>query len=380
MFWAVLLDAARQYLSDMFGCDEDGGGDWATRASSHDVARATVLARRDALADSTLKSPPNVRRDFYDDATKATLVRVREYLRLWGFNPRVAGQTPASHVAALLARMPTLDFTKQRNHRGKVWYRQFARLYPKLYMLDLGAGLKSWNRWLDECVPEPWRSRIVIVTIDINPSMSPDIIGDITKWRAWLSRELTRLGHEFTRWHIVHFASECTEFCPQKNRKDKMDEERDLVGATWLAQMGMLAIIALRPYVWFIECSGAGSHALKTQPCMNCPEMNALLVDLTLCNAGAEIRKESSWWTNLPRSVLSTYGFPDKPCCHAKGRKCLWSLLFARHFRHVGGGRGAADPTLTATREQSMQYPQPLCAQFIASAVHAMLFFEEAAM
>lgn len=377
MFWETLVESARQYLCEMHGSDDDGGGSWVTQSSSHDVERATVLARRDALADDTLKSPPNFLRDYYAEVTEATLVRVREHLKTWGFRARVAGQIQASHVATRLAKMRTLDFERIRHHGRKSWNTQFPRVYGTLHMLDLGSGTKSWNRWLDECVPQPWRERFVVVTIDFDAKMKPDILGDITKWREWLARELKALGHEHTRWHVIHFASECTQFSPQKSRKNKMNEERDLVGATWLAQSGMQIILELRPLVWFIECSGAGSNALKTMPCMNCPELNERLVDLTLCNAGADIRKESSWWTNLPREILSVYGFPEKPCCHAQGRNCLWRIMFARHFRHVGGGGGADDPTLTATRNESMRYPPLLCAQWMSSAVHAMLYYEE---
>jgi len=50
--------------------------------------------------------------------------------------------------------------------------------------------------------------------------------------------------------------------------------------------------------------------------------------------------------------------------------------MFACHMRHVGGGRGPTSITLPATREESMQYPPMLCAQWIASAVHAMLYYE----
>ena len=378
MFWATLVELARQYLFEMHGGDADGGGAWTTQSSSHDVERAVVLARRAALADPTLKAPPNFVKCYYEAATEATIFRVRQYLRRWGFNPRVAGQIPSGHVASRLAMMPTLAFDRIRDHGRRKWNKQFERIYGTLYILELGSGLKSWNRWINECVATPWRARIVVVTIDYNAKMAPDILGDITKWRSWLMRELKTLGHENTRWHIIHFASECTEFSPQKSKRDKLDEERDLVGATWLAQCGMQVIIKLRPLVWFIECSGAGSNALKTMPCMDCTEMRARLVDLTLCNAGADIRKESSWWTNIPREILSIYGFPEKSCCHSEGRSCLWKLLFARHIRHVGGGRGAGDVTLTATREESMQYPPLLCAQWISSAVHAMLYFEEA--
>jgi len=50
--------------------------------------------------------------------------------------------------------------------------------------------------------------------------------------------------------------------------------------------------------------------------------------------------------------------------------------MFACHMRHVGGGRGPTSVTPLATREESMQYPPMLCAPWIASAAHAMLYYE----
>mmetsp|Transcript_7909 Transcript_7909/g.29199 ORF Transcript_7909/g.29199 Transcript_7909/m.29199 type:complete len:403 (-) Transcript_7909:164-1372(-) len=373
-FWDAVCEGTRLRLLDMHG--GGGGGDWTTRSSSHDVDRAIVLARRDALANESLRSPPNFVKDQYAPTTHATRARVRNYLSRWGFRARVAGQVPAAAVAKRLAITSGIDFTRIRDHGRLCWNRQFQRLFGRIQILDIGCGTKSWTRWLNHCVHDAWRGQIVIVTIDIEEKMRPDIRKDITKWRQWLRTELKRLGHERTRWHIVSFASECTEFCPLKNKLNKQDEERDLVGATWLAQSGMMMIIELQPLVWFIECSGAGGDALKTQKCMDCPEMRARLVDLTLCNAGADIQKDSSWWTNLPRDIYSVYGFPETSCAHAGGRKCLWKMLFACHMRHVGGGRGPTSITLPATREESMQYPPMLCAQWIASAVHAMLYYE----
>lgn len=196
------------------------------------------------------------------------------------------------------------------------------------------------------------------------------------RWMTWLRRELTRLGYGHVRkWHIVHFAAECTEYSPLKNGDERA---RDLPGAMWLAQSGMQLILHLKPLVWFIECSGAGSQALKTQPIMRDKRMRGKLVDVTLCNAGADIRKESSWWTNIPRTIYSIFGFPERPCNVAHGRKCIWELLLGRHVRHVGGRRGGDDATLYSDREHSMQYPNLLCAMWISSALYAMLKHDEA--
>ena len=196
------------------------------------------------------------------------------------------------------------------------------------------------------------------------------------RWMTWLRRELTRLGYGHVRkWHIVHFAAECTEYSPLKNGDERA---RDLPGAMWLAQSGMQLILHLKPLVWFIECSGAGSQALKTQPIMRDKRMRGKLVDVTLCNAGADIRKESSWWTNIPRTIYSIFGFPERPCNVAHGRKCIWELLLGRHVRHVGGRRGGDDATLSSDREHSMQYPNLLCSMWIGSALYAMLKHDEA--
>jgi len=374
-FWALLLERVRSRLTHLHGDENAFGGGWTRQATSYDVRRATILARRDVLANESVHFPPNFERDFFTDATELTLRRVRVELTRDGFNARVAGQLASSRVATRLATMPTLDWNRVRDVGKQTLRRAFRAYFVKLYILDVGTGTKSWTRWLIECVPQFFSSFFVIVTIDWDPARNPDILGDVTLWRDWLRRELVRLGYGNIRWHIVHFAAECVEFSPQKN---SADEERDLTYATWLAQCGMQLIIELRPLIWLIECSGAGAHALKTQPIMQ-GRMRDCLVDLTLCSVAMTLfRKESSWWTNIPRAIYSHYGFPDRPCSHAEGRKCMWRLVFGRHPAQVGGGHGRDDPTVSVKRDESMQYPPILCAQWIASAVHAMLHYEEA--
>lgn len=375
-FWANLGERVRTYLVAMHGDDNAQGGGWVRRSSRHDVERAAILARRDVMADTTVRKPPNFLRGAHDAPTRMTLRRIHRDLVRFGFNAHVAGRIAPSATAGRLASMSTLDFASPpRDHGRRTWWKAFTPLYgERLYILDVGCGRKSWTRWLTECVPEPWIGRFSIVTVDWDARMDPDILGDIMRWRTWLQCELAALGYEHvTRWHIVHFAAECTEYSPLKNGRDA---ERDLTCATWLASCGMELIIQMHPIIWMIECSGAGAHALKTQPIMQDARMSALLVNLTLCNFGAQIRKESSWWTNIPRTSLSTYGFPVRPCCDARGCKCLWAMLFGKHIRHVGGRRGGDTEVLGANREESMQYPNALCAMWITSALHAMLSYE----
>ena len=374
-FWCFLMELTRLYLVDMHGDDDACGGGWTKLASSYDVERAVILARREVLADTSVHAPPHFVRHENARSTEATLRKIRQHLSSFGHNARKAGQLPPWGVAARLASMPTLNFARKHDYGRLSWHKAFrTRFAGKIYVLDVGSGTKSWTRWLRESVPKPWRDAFVIVTIDWQKSWTPDIVADVTKWRTWLSREIKRAGFAHVkRWHIVHFAAECTEYSPQKNSHN---HARDLTYATWLAQSGMSLIIHLRPLIWLIECSGAGSHALKTQPIMQ-GGMKSLLVDLALCNAGADFRKQSSWWTNIPKAIYSLYGFPQASCAEKHGRKCLWSLVFGRHFRHVGGCHGGDDPTLGATREDSMQYPAILCAQWMSSAIHAMLCYDE---
>lgn len=368
-FWAVLVERVRQLL------DELHGDAWSRVSSADDVRRAVILARREVLADSDTKSPPRFLREQFAGVTERTLRKVRRYLKHFGFNPHVARRIATSDVARRLATMPTLDWTRQRDHGRRVWTKQLQRLFGKLYILDIGCGRKSWTRWLRECVDaQKAAQRFQIVTIDWDASMEPDIHADVTKWREWLHVELQKRGYGGVRFHIAHFAAECTEYSPLKNGR-----ERDLAYATWLAQCGMQMILELRPLVWFIECAGSGAHALQHQPIMNDDYMKRCHVDVTLCHCGADYRKHSSWWTNIPKHVYAHYGFPERPCCAANGRKCLWALLFDRHPRHVGGGHGGGDSTPSVAREECMTYPPLLCAQWMSSALHAMLTYEEAA-
>ena len=292
------MELTRLYLVDMHGDDDACGGGWTKLASSYDVERAVILARREVLADTSVHAPPHFVRHENARSTEATLRKIRQHLSSFGHNARKAGQLPPWGVAARLASMPTLNFARKHDYGRLSWHKAFrTRFAGKIYVLDVGSGTKSWTRWLRESVPKPWRGAFVIVTIDWQKSWTPDIVADVTKWRTWLSREIKRAGFAHVkRWHIVHFAAECTEYSPQKNSHN---HARDLTYATWLAQSGMSLIIHLRPLIWLIECSGAGSHALKTQPIMQ-GGMKSLLVDLALCNAGADFRKQSSWWTNIP--------------------------------------------------------------------------------
>lgn len=373
-FWSLLFERVRQLLEELHGDSESPGGGWSRRSSTNDVTRATILARREVLADSDTRRPHNFLRGEFAHVSEETLRRVRSFLATYGFNARVAGQVASSDVAFRLSTMPTLDWSRERDHGRRVWTKQLQRLFGKLYILDIGCGRKSWSRWPRECVASKKAARrFEVVTIDWDVSMEPDIRADITKWRAWLHVELEKRGHGGVRFHIVHFAAECTEYSPLKNGR-----ERDLAYATWLAQCGMLMILELRPLVWFIECAGSGAHALQHQPIMNDAHMKRCHVDLTLCHCGADYRKHSSWWTNIPKNVYAHYGFPERPCCAANGRKCLWALLFDRHPRHVGGGHGGGDSTPSVAREECMTYPPLLCAQWMASALHAMLTYEEA--
>jgi len=252
----------------MHGDDNAQGGGWVRRSSRHDVERAAILARRDMMADTTVRKPPNFLRGAHDAPTRMTLRRIHRGLVRFGFNAHVAGRIAPSATAGRLASISTLDFASPpRAHGRRTWWKAFTPLYgERLYILDIGCGHKSWMRWLTECVPEPWIGRFSIVTVDWDARMNPDILGDITRWRTWLQGELAALGYEHvTRWHIVHFAAECTEYSPLKNGRDA---ERDLTCATWLASCGMELIIQMHPIIWMIECSGAGAHALKTQPIM----------------------------------------------------------------------------------------------------------------
>ncbi len=374
-FWTVLYECVRTLLIELHGePNAAGDGGWITETTSYDVSRAIVLARRVVIkSGSTYRIPHNFLKCFYDGVTEQTCSRIRRYLQTWGFNARVAGQLAPSTTARRLAMMPTLDWERQRMHGRRAWYTQFKRIYGTLHILDVGAGCKSWSRWLSRCVPAAFANSVVVVTIDCKEELEPDILADITKWRTWLREKLRALGYEGVRFHIVHFAAECTEYSQLKNGLD-----RDLPYATWLAQCGMQMILELKPLIWFIECAGSGANALKHQPVMQDPCMQRCHVDLTLCHVGTDYRKQSSWWTNVPRVVYAHYGFPESPCCSREGRKCIWELVFGRHPRHVGGSRGGDDPTRGVPREECMMYPELLCAQWIASALHCMLYYPDA--
>lgn len=371
-FWALLIERTRQLLEELHGDEHASGGGWARRASTHDVERAAILARREIVDDPETKTPPHFLRDYFAGVTEVSLRRIRRYLAEYGFDAYRAGQIAQSAICARLAAMPTLNWDQPREHGRRSWSKQFSNIFGTLYILDIGCGRKSWTRWLAECALAKWTKSVVIVTIDWDPKMTPSICADITTWRAWLRRELNSRGYGGVRFHIVHFAAECTEYSMLKNGLD-----RDLPYANWLALSGMNMIIELKPLIWLIECAGSGPTALRHQSIMNDPLMEACHVDLTLCNAGTDYRKESSWWTNIPKSVYSHYGFPERPCSCAHGRKCLWELVFARHPRHVGGSRGGDDPTGSVARDECMMYPELLCAQWIASALHCMLTYEE---
>ena len=347
-------------------------------SSADDVRRAVILARREVLADSDTKSPARFLREHFAGVTERTLRKVRRYLKHFGFNPHVARRIATSDVARRLATMPTLDWSRQRDHGRRHWSKQLHRLFGKIYILDIGCGRKSWTRWLETYVGEKNRHRFEVVTIDWDDSMEPDICADITKWRTWLYVELEKRGYGAVRFHIVHFAAECTEYSPLKNGRS-----RDLAYATWLAQCGMQMMLELRPVVWFIECAGSGAHALQHQPIMNDAHMKRCHVDVTLCHHGADYRKHSSWWCSIPKRVLSYYGVPDAPCCAANGQKCVWSMLLGYHPRHVGGGHARRFArrlrTPSVARDECMTYPSLFCNQLMASALHAMLTYEEAA-
>ena len=345
-FWAVLVERVRQLLEELHGDSDAPDGGWVRRSSTSDVQRATILARREVLADSDMKSPARFLREHFAGVTERTLRKVRRYLKHFGFNPHIARRIATSDVARRLATMPTLDWSHRLNHGRRAWTKQLLRMFGKVHILDVGCGPKSWKHWLSCVDPRQAARHFELVTIDWDASMGPDIHADITTWREWLHVELEKRGYGGVRFHIVHFAAECTEYSPFKNRR-----ERDLTYETWLAQCGMQMILELRPLVWCIESAGSGADALQHQPIMKDARMKRRHIDLTYRNLG-------SWWTNLPKDACAAYGIRPKSRCEALLERVL-------HLRFDGGG-------------QNTMYPHVLVAQWMGSALEAMLHYEEA--
>ena len=191
----------------------------------------------------------------------------------------------------LSAEQPELAQVIQagRSQTGHIRFNHMTLRPPRrrrrpLYVLLLCSGRsRSVEKYLRHRDPFT-----VIYTLDVDPTASPTLCGDVRNWRELLGQVVLPPGQE---WDLIWTSPPC------KLLSNANTSGAPIAPALELVRACMACIRALRPRLWILENPASGPRALHKQPLMQAYEK--LRVTTSYCWYGAWYRKATSFWTNF---------------------------------------------------------------------------------
>ena len=233
----------------------------------------------------------------------------------------------------------------------------------RFFMLELGCGTKSFDRYVKRLGVKA--NHMVIVTVDLDASRDPTWCEDITDFDAWLPRRLRQMRDEyrdFENFHYVHFSPDCRELSASKTRGT-----RYVAQALELVLFGMNLILRLRPPCWTLECSASGDHRLAKQRIMQGLKGRKLERPIHFCKCGGEGNfKPGDWWSSFPRSFVRDVANEHRCDVHSK---CLGSWLNGGlHLKTSQNGRSASG-TPGMALDDLMRFPDGLVDTWLSKVV-----------
>jgi hypothetical protein len=211
-----------------------------------------------------------------------------------------------------------------------------AKVRRQPRVLELCCGTKSATRAMRQLWPGA-----KVITLDVDPKHSPTILVDVMAWNY--EEDVFEQGY----FDIIWASPPCTEYSVAKT-----SGVRDLTGADQLVTAVRRIIKYFSPKAWFIE----NPHALlHLRPVMR--DIDQLRTTCTYCQYGADYKKETDIWTNVPVTLK-----------HCINTPCAYFKAYGRHARTAQSGPTTAG-TPGTPREEAYRVPQPLMRYLMRAAL-----------
>jgi hypothetical protein len=224
----------------------------------------------------------------------------------------------------------------------------------RVFMLELGCGTKSFDRYIKRLGVQA--KHMVIVTVDLDASREPTWCEDITDFESWLPRRLREMRNsyrDFENFHYVHFSPDCRELSASKTQGI-----RYVADALELVLFGMNLILRLKPPCWTIECSASGEHRLASQRMMKGLKGRKLERPIHFCKCGGEGNlKPGDWWSSFPREFVRDVF--ENHVCNSR-EKCLGSWLNGGNHLKTSQSGPSASGTPGMALDDLMRFPDGL--------------------
>ena len=169
--------------------------------------------------------------------------------------------------------------------------------------LELFCGTKSFSN----VIPN-------MTSVDIDPKMKPDILGDIME----LDYKSLWDPEEF---YYIHASPPCTDYSKINNSHPNKVLRLDYYDS--VVKRTLEIIDYLKPKYWTMENPQTGT--LKDRPFMK--ELDLSYFDIDYCRYDYPYRKRTRFWSNVE--------FGDR-CCRGKG-ECVM-MVGGRHMKSCGNG------------------------------------------
>ena len=185
-----------------------------------------------------------------------------------------------------------------------------------------------------------------VITIEIMEKNRPDIVADLSDWRALLSM---LPGPKF--FNIIFMSPPCTFYSPARTTTPSSAAE--LHQSDHLVTAGLHVIKALKPAVWFLE----NPHTKLWQRDI-VRHIDSLRHLCSYCMYGTDYRKATDIWSNIPLNLKT---------CRPNDR-CICMVKYGRHLRSAQAGP-TRDGRSGITAREANNIPEKLCLTLLSAAI-----------